>query len=571
MTTFQGVFGTDMFVEHGVSGVYFPIGCVIGYPFDIHLGWYHLEDSIITPPSNTWPNSINTTFVNTKPMSLRAETFSNCNMLTAFSDFFYHKILVEPVVIDFGNLVNQQVRTITVWNGYLHNVTLDTIVKNNFDTGTVLDGDTPPSLFYALQDRTYSLILEVGGPPNIDANFVFDFASPTEDVLVSFTGSRVVLLPIVFKDRVTETIEWKTEVLSSRNGTEQRIKLRTNARHILNISAYLNFTDRQYIENLLFGWRQRIWSVPMWIEARKLSSPISIGDNTVSVDTRWGDFRINGTAVVWHSNRIYDVFIINTIADFELGLNRTFTKDFPAGSWVMPTRSGIMKKDPKRMTTGFDGRLDATIRIQDNLEVENEASPVQFNTHDFYDMVPLYDGDSGVVDEYMYNLETLDFGNGVEDYFTPWDNMKIGRSFDLILEGLQQIWEHRQWLCRRAGRLRPYYTPTYEVNFIIKSVGVIGTTIKVADDGYMSQSQVRNHIVIRKKDTTLLFRTIVDVSQFDDTTLTIEMDTAINIDVTVIDEINFIGLKRLSSDRIKFDWRQNNTVITQVPMLEIEQ
>jgi hypothetical protein len=515
-------------------------------------------------------NAASGAFTNNQPISLRGLSFSGV-VAPGINSVFYNRILVEPVRIDFGSIVSEQSRVITVFNGYLTGQTLSSIDEVGFDSGMTLAGDSPPSLYLPLQEKSYLLTVTVAGQPQIDASIDLNWTALGLVISIVVLGSRIVLLPVTFRSRVVETLVWSTDVITAYDGGEQRIRVRRSPRQQLRVKAYLDRADRNRVENLLVGWRRRVWAVPMWIEARVASSPVTAGDEVVNVDTRWGDFRVDSLAVLWESSTKFDVFQVGGLTDSTITLLRGFNDDY-AAPIVMPVRSARMTRDPIRTASGYDGVLGADLEVTDNIAFDPDPSDVQLLGEDFYDVTPLYDeGGDGVDDEYEHRIEVLDYGSGIVQQYAPWSGIKINRKFDLVLEGLEEVWEHRMWLHRRAGKLRPFYMTTYENNFFILSEGNIGDTIVVRQNSYASQGYERNHVAFRlKADGSYVFKTVLDAEDLPDGSISITLDSALNYDATAVDELSFVGLKRLASDRQSLTWMPNNVALTELSIKEIE-
>jgi hypothetical protein len=490
----------------------------------------------------------------------------------SIEDDFYNRILVEPIFIDFGSILGTQSFEIDVFNAYLVDSVLSDIAETNFRTGLTLDAEaTLPTTYGALEERTYTIEAVLAGPPQIDATITLDWLSPITDIDIGIIGTRIVLLPVTYRHKMRETMLWKTDVLNSYNGTEQRVKVRRNPRHRLAIKAYLDKDERHRVENLMYGWRQREWAIPMWHEARNVDGVVAQDDLTINVDTQYGDFRVDYLAVLWENPRKFDVFQIESLTTSSITLPRGVNDNYGLNAIVMPVRTARMVKDPIRYTTGYDAVLETILEVTDNASYPADPSAIQYNGEDTFFMEPLQTGADGSPDSYHYDMVVLDNQSGLVNQYAPWDNIRIKRQFELIVEGLQDIWEMRQWLDRRAGKLVPFYMPTYENNFKILNTGTVVDSLEVLEEDFTTQSSTRTTIVIKKTDGTYIFRTIIDsvlngVSGNVDLTL----DTALNFDASEIDEINFIGLKRLDSDQIDFDWLANNVVSITLPIIELE-
>lgn len=485
-----------------------------------------------------------------------------------FADIFYNRILIEPTSIDFGSIVSDQELDIEIFNGYLVNSTLSNLIETDFDSGLSLDAETTPAIYLPLEEKTYTVAATLNGPPQTDAVLTFDWLAPIPDISIPITGTRIVLLPVTYSDRVRETIMFKTNVLNSYDGTEQRVKIRQNPRHRLAVSAYLNRDDRFRVENLIYGWRGRIWAIPMWPEAR-IGSNITQGDLTINVDTTYGDFRVDRLAVVYEHSRKFDVFQIASKTDTSLTLDRGVNDNY-SNPVIMPVRSARMIKDPIRTTSGHDAILETILEVTDNLAYPAAASAIQYNGEDTFFTEPLQTSDDGAPDRYEQRIDVIDNTTGLVELSTPWNYTRVNREFELILEGAQDIWEMREWLYRRAGKLRPFYMPTYENNMRLISQGTIADTFEVEEDAFSTQATARNNIAIKLTDGSYLFRTITDseINVSGNTDITI--DTPLNIQADEIDEINFFGLKRLTSDEVELTWMPNNVASVVIPITELE-
>jgi hypothetical protein len=588
MTTYDG---SIIFPEHGVNREQQNQVPWIGWDRDWDELWGHVfnpfggwdidfGDNFGSPQKGTWQpvnvaKDTESTLVGPRTSGSEINWEENTyagNYAYSIEDDFYNRILVEPVFIDFGSILGTQTFEIAIFNAYLDASILSDIVETNFRTGLTLDAEaTLPTTYGALEERTYTLEAVLAGPPQIDATITLDWLAPIEDIEIEVIGTRIVLLPVTYRHKMRETMLWKTDILNSYNGTEQRVKVRRNPRHRLAIKAYLDNSERHRVENLIYGWRQRDWAIPMWHEARKIDSAVSEDDLTINVDTQYGDFRVDYLAVIWESPRKFDVFQIESLTTSSITLTRGVNDDFGLNAVVMPVRSARMIKDPVRYTTGYDAILETILEVTDNTSYPADPSAVQYLGEDTFFTEPLQTSSDGAPDNYNYKMVVLDNESGLISQYAPWDNLRIGRSFELILEGLQEVWEMRQWLDRRAGKLTPFWMPTFENNLKVLNTGTVVDSLEVVNADYSVQSSARKTIVIKKTDGSYVFREIIDaifnaISGNEDLTL----DSSLNFDASEIDEVNFIGLKRLNSDQIEFDWLANNVVSVTLPIIELE-
>lgn len=541
-----------------------------GYFRPKHEGFYPHDSSWGIDWNYNWNGglALSGAYTNNRPIAMRG--FSHTGHLAGgHAGVFYDRILIEPILLDFGTVLSEQTLSFIVWNGYLVPKQLDAINEVDFDTGTSFSGDTLPRSYYPLEEETYSVTVTTVGGPNIDSDLVFDWESPIPNITVEIIGSRIVLLPVTFRSGLKEYLVWKTDVLNSYNGTEQRVRVRLSPRQQIAGKAYLDPHEMHRVENLIYGWRKREWAIPMWIESRKIDSAVTAGDFTVNASTLYGDFRVDRLAVLWEGPRKYDVFQIASLTATTITANRAIAQDFSANAVLMPIRSARMMRDPVRSASGYDAVLEVLLEVTDNITLTTYASTTQWNGEDTYFIEPLTGDEDGVDDSYIHRIDTMDFGSGVVNWNAPWNNIRISRAFELVLDGLEEIWEHREWLHRRAGRLRPFYMPTFENNFKVLTEGNIADSFRAEKNDYSAQGSARNTICFKMTDGTYEIRTVTGATLNVSDELEVTFTPNLDRDASEVDEVNFFGLKRLSSDRLEIEWQPNNVAFTTVPITEI--
>ena len=532
---------------------------IAGYPDQNLLspkGW----DDVADPREVSYTNNL--------PIDMPANSLTGFKAPT-LTDVFYNRLSVEPMNIDFGILVSTQSRYITVWNGYLsQSIDLDDILLSGFE-GMELVGDTPPLTFLPMEERIYELQATTNGPPTIDGRITFDWEAGFVDNYVYIIGIRIVMYPYLYRPDMIENLEWLTNVLTSKDGSETRQSLRESPRQKFSIKSFIQVSEQARADNLIYGWGDMTWAIPIWGEGRHPTSVVNELDETIAVDTRFGDFRAGGEAVIWQNERAYDLFTIVSFTDDEIVLDRGISFDFNLNSIVCPIRIGRMSKEPKRVSKGHNAVLSLIFESDDNICFATSASPTVFLSEDTYLDQPDKPGGNTFKDTYFKELNIVDYKTGMVTQYSPWDYTKIGRAFLVTLEGLEAIWNFRLWLHRRAGKQRPFYMPTYENNMRVAGTGNMATSFTIWNDENQIQAEARDHIYIKMKDGTEYLRTVIDIYNVDDDQTMVTIDTAISRNKEDVDYISYMGLKRISSDRIQLKWKANDIVECVVPIKEV--
>lgn len=510
-----------------------------------------------------------TNFTNTFPITEPQRNASPFYKSTSFFDDYYNRIIITPSIVDVGNVISDTIETIEVWNGYLTPRLLSAIAEIG-TTGLTRSGPVPPSSWAGLQSKSYSITVTINGPPDIKAQYFFDWSGGvTDDSILQFTGTRVIGLAYQFEAPALETLEWRTDVLISNNGSEQRIRQRKAPRQELKIKYPLQYVDMQAAQNRAYGWVGRRWIVPMWNEAQKVST-LSAGATTITVPTDNVDFRAGGLAFIHSSNALSASVNVTSAVGGVVTLDEPLSTTFP-NPFVMPARLGRVLGNIERTFNGHNGSLGFNFQIRDNIDLGIGTTPTQYLGHDVYtDEVLL--GDDDTTEAISRRIDLVDYENGVVDIFSPWLNTRVRRPSKYIIQGLPAIWTFRKWLHRRGGKQRPFWLPTFENDFRIQQTLSITTTITVYADDYILFSPERKHIAILLNDSvTWFFREITSLTDLGGGLISISLDSSVGgILPSAIRSISFLGLKRLDTDRVELNWETNRTLTTTIPILEIQ-
>lgn len=489
---------------------------------------------------------------------------------SGFNEIFYNRILIEPINLKLDNIIKDETKTIKVWNAYFNSRTLQTIVETG-TAGLSLVGDKPPPdvIFSTLQERTYTLSINALGAPEVNASYQFNFLEGAESSTVTVTGSRVVMLPFQARNNAVERLEWLTNIIVYRDGTEQRIRNKAHPRQSFTLSFNLQTKHLTSADNLLYGWRKRAWALPTWSEGRIVAN-VTQGATVINVDTTNADFVAGELAMVWQDFENFDVFSIKTLTDSNIELDRGINATY-ADAMVAPVKIARLSANPNRLTTGYLGDLSTKYTILSNSNFPKDTPPAEeiYLGVDVYLTGPLLNPDF-VEDSYHSEVNVVDYKTGSRAFFSPWTNTKIYREFRIVLDSLEEVWNFKKWLAKREGKLVPFYMPTFENNLnLVLKTGAITSPLVIKSEQHISQGNTRIHIAVKLKDGTWLFRTVTGFSEDGNGDTLAAIDVSLNVDASEIEFISFMGLKRLSSDLIQINWTSNCVAEVTVPIIEI--
>lgn len=522
-------------------------------------------------PTNEEPLKLNALLadldvVSNLPVSQTPRQLDGSIGVTWFNQY-YNRIHIVPSKIELGNIVSEQYQTVEVWNANFYDVVLNSIAQSGTDEISI-SGSSPPSTWTKLSYKTYNLTISTSGSPDVNATYQFNWSDATSGYL-KITGSRIVGFEFPFEAPATEILEWKTQVLTSNNGTEQRIRLRKAPRQTFSVRYPLQHNDLRKAQNKAYGWATRRWAVPLWSEAQKLSGNISSGVTTFNVDTTKSDYRNIGLIYLYESNDKNLTVDTSSITTTAVNLKKPLSSAFTA-PWVMPVRIATARGSLRRISNGFDGAIEVDYDIIDNIDLGAGTAPTQYLGYDIYTDEVLVGEE--LTDTYIARVDRVDYDSGVFSTYAPWTYVRPKRDFFYLVQGMSDIWTFRKWLHRRAGRMRPFWIPSFEDDLQLTSTEpTVSDVIKVKSDYYRDFGKDRKHLAIMFKTKTWSFVEVSSTSDIGGGITQLSITPSLSaVDPKTIEKICFLGLKRLDSDRVELRWDTNRTLTCTLPILEIK-
>lgn len=216
-------------------------------------------------------------------------TFSR--MPTFFQDYYY-RIHIRPVRIDLGVVAAAQTRTVTLWNAYPDiSATLDSI--NFSQEGVEYVGDDPPVAILPLELKTWDIVITTSGPPQVEAEVLFDFSDVPDPAPILITGTRAIQFKFQPEVPVQEGWEWMTNVHVSVDGTEQRAGLRAVPRVDQSVRVIIDSEDDiRELQSMMFSASNRFW-MPQFQYATIILLDAAAGTSYLALNTTLADVREN--------------------------------------------------------------------------------------------------------------------------------------------------------------------------------------------------------------------------------------------------------------------------------------
>lgn len=479
----------------------------------------------------------------------------------SFLDDYYYRIHIEPNPIELGVILSQITRTFQVWNAYFTSKECSSIEESGVDELTLV-GNSAPYTLAALGTADYSLTIPANGNPEIDGEYEFIF--PEESPSLIITGQRVVLFSWRPQQPLSETLEWLTDVITSADGSEQRICLREAPRQgfIFSILA-LDESTQSKLDAALFGWQKKIWGVPIWECMTEHTADITAGDLSISLDTTNKLFEDGGIAVIWQSADNYEVIKINTVSASSITLNSAVINNFTGSKLIIPVKTAnIIAKSKSKHNSKDVSWTEIQFLARNNSFLSGYSAATTYKSIPVLTEASYVEGTQDR--EFDSVIHITDFGTGDIDVISDREyNLNTQRQV-FINEGRANCYSFRKFLHWLKGRQNIVWIPSFREDMRLAStIGSSDSTITIENIGYVKHylgNPVKNHIMIRKADGTQYYREITGAVAGSGNNEVLTIDSALGEELQPTDVvISFMARHRLNSDALEIVWDDINT------------
>jgi hypothetical protein len=286
----------------------------------------------------------------------------------------------------------------------------------------------------------------------------------------------------------------------------------------------------------------------------------------VPCDTDTSDFVTDSLALLWQDRDTFAVVQISSVAVGQLTLSAAVGTTF-ASAYIMPLRAGFTVDKAGMVRSGFSDTITVKYDVDDNV-VTTSTAPTQFLTHDLYFDTLIKVG-STYATEVQAEEDIADYQLGAKDRVSPWTYNRVLGSYRKIMRTPEEVYAFKQWAHRRAGKYRDFWWPSFENDLRVKNAGTITTTLQWWKDSFDEWATDRVHIAVQDLAGNWYARTLSSISALDATTMQGTLSSSLGVLASNVYRICYLGLKRLSSDSLKFDFMGNGVSKCDFGILEI--
>ncbi len=374
-----------------------------------------------------------------------------------------------------------------------------------------------------------------------------------------------------WRKRWSESHEFKTETITSRDQTEQRRALRALHRVSYRFLSTLRDDMAPARTARLSARQAQSFVIPHARLSTGLTVTISAGTAafTLDSDVDWGQIGLD--LVFVRPDKTMEWGRILTYSAGVGTLEDNVLVDIPAGSTV---RHGIRGRFNKatllRFRTNYVGEMDADFLAEPGnvYRLPSGADTEIYNTRPVWQLKPNWSrGPEVRWDQFQ---DVLDVGFGVRGYVDPVDYVARRTNAQYLLTDSTSQDELYGFFIRRFGKRESFYMPSWIREFF--ATAITTTTLTVAGletSELFSADPVHRHVVLFLKDGTRVYAEVASVAPVAGESVITFVASIAAIVFTDIIFTTWLLPCRFASDKLEFTWVTNTVAPVTIPVQTI--
>lgn len=375
-----------------------------------------------------------------------------------------------------------------------------------------------------------------------------------------YTANPVWMFPPNWDNGVLERLEWKTDVLASETGEEQRISRRLTPRRSFEASFLIQRRERQYLDVLLGTSGALPFLIPLWHSVSFTTASSASGTDTLHVDTRWREYEVGGLVILRGPGfNNYEVGEILAVTDSSLQLISDLENTWQSGTYVYPAKTATLadRQQTEKKTDTFVTLTALFLLNQKNASPSGVSSLPAYRGSFVLEARP--DESEELTQSYERSLVVLDNDFGVPHRYDSTGGASVNTAYRWAFAGRENNAKLRESLYFLRGRAASLWVPTFMDDFTpAADIVAADGYIDVVNVGYTRLGAMlpgREDIKIETIDGTSAYRRITGSTELgvDLERLVLDSPLLADIPVAQVKTISYIVESRLEQDSIEIN------------------
>lgn len=495
---------------------------------------------------------------------------------------FYYRIIASKSVYDFGIVTGDKAETFNVFNGYPEPITLNSITEIDISGVSIVSSDGKfPITIQPFRSIDLRMQLSSQGSAQLNGSFVLNFSNG-DTLTLSVKGSRLVLWNVKpnWGNAVREQFEYKTDIMTSYNKKEQRRGFMTQPRRRISYSAIVEKMALMNLRNMLHGWQDKIFMMPLWWQPARLAKSVTSGSTQVVLSgNEKFDFVVGGSFVIWLDEKNNEVLEIKAVDGNNITLGSPISNSFDENTLAYPSVKVRMNEEmaiTANSSTVASLDVEAIVIMQNlNIKMPEKASQIEA----MYNGVEVLERNPNWAEElnetYTATVDTLDYSYGVQQWLTRNVPSLVTREMQFVAKSYDDILWWKAFIHRQKGALKSFIVPTHTFDISIENDALQGSNSLLFRDDYISTivktSNERKYLRVKTKKKVYYFTVTSVKNSNQDVSVTIAETLNETIFKEDVLQISFMQRMRFAGDAVEIEYISRNVAKLSLTLQQVRE
>ena len=407
--------------------------------------------------------------------------------------------------------------------------------------------------------------------------------------------------------KITEKLEYKTDVIVAYDGSEQRIKTRQHPRHLLSYDfSAMQINHALYLRGIMRMRQSDTYYVPMWHDVAYLNDDFVANGKLLRIDPKYlysfddvdyieiffHDDVVSETTNIVRKVSRYSTLGIELIQKIGIPLDKRNTWIYPLKKCCTQPNGGqnYIWSNGSELTVNYeDLLLKARTHIPSkykydyvyDLPQKNRWNiPEEYNGKEVFTKTPEWNADSSAQLSVDKNIFRCDNETGTFVYDLINTKSTDVHTYEFIFRRQFQIHNIKKFFKRVCGRWKSFYMPTWANDLQInRSINANDNAVYYEFDKlrkfYASNERQKAIIIFTKDWQSYIFEVMsYTYETLDDNSkvgkVIIVGTAGVNIDVDNILMCSYFNLVRLDQDDLQLNYESNEVATSTMVFKEVD-
>lgn len=495
---------------------------------------------------------------------------------------FYNRMISSKSLYNFGVITGDKTEKFHVFNGYATPITLDKIELENL-TGVRIEPSSGrlPVTIPPYRSIDLRLFLSSSGSAQLNGSFRLHFSN-NDQLTLQIKGLRLILWNVKpnWTESVKEQFEYKTDILTSYNKKEQRRGFMVQPRRRVSYTANVTSSQLMQFRNMLHGWQDKAFMMPLWWQPAKLETDVSAGATKIRLrDYEQYDFVRNGSVTLWVDSSVNEVLQIKTINGNELEFIAPISQNFPKDTIVYPSTTVRLNPELQLVnnsSTVSTVEIEAVV-VQQDMKMRMPESPYQAEAS--YKGVEILERKPNWASElnetYQSTIGEIDYGYGVREWLSRDIPSLMQRELEFVAKSYSDILWWKAFIHRQKGALKSFIVPTHTFDAVMVNDAERGENVLVFRDDYLStivrNSAERKYLRVKTAKKVYYFTVNALKQSGLDVSITIEEQLPEKLLMRDVQQISFMQRMRFAADDVEIEYVSRNVAKLHLTLQQVRE